>query len=149
MPRYALAVMTTAGLYETSGDWLLRHRACLVKVGLARGSRDRLSRQRANSALSRRPLDGAGNSVKGQLVAKFLSQQLGLESVRLKTGCMRAKSSTEGPKATAPWAPHAFCKIARPTPKSRSGASAKVSSGASGAKLVGCPYDWTTPRSRR
>jgi glutaminase len=32
------------------------------------------------------PLDGAGNSVKGQLVAKFLSQRLGMDLFVSKPG---------------------------------------------------------------
>jgi glutaminase len=61
--HYALAVMLTAGLYETSGDWL-------YDIGLP---------GKGGLGTFASPLDRAGNSVKGQLGAKFLSQQLGLD----------------------------------------------------------------------
>jgi glutaminase len=74
--HYALAVMATAGMYETSGDWLYDVGAPgksgigggIVAVAPGKGGLGTFSPL----------LDDAGNSVKGQRVAKFLSQRLGL-----------------------------------------------------------------------
>jgi glutaminase len=75
--HYALAVMTTAGLYETSGDWL-----CDIglpgKSGIG-GGIVTVSPGKSGLGTFAPPLDQAGNSVKGQLVAKFLSQRLGMD----------------------------------------------------------------------
>jgi glutaminase len=74
--RRVLAVMATAGLYETSGDWL-------YDVGLpgksgVGGGIVTIAPGKGGLATFAPPLDGAGNSVKGQLVARFLSDRLGL-----------------------------------------------------------------------
>lgn len=74
--HYALAVMTTAGLYETSGDWLYDI-GLPGKSGIG-GGIVTVSPGKGGLGTFAPPLDSAGNSVKGQLVAKFLSQQLGL-----------------------------------------------------------------------
>jgi glutaminase len=75
--HYTLAVMTTAGLYETSGDWLydigLPGKSG-IGGGIVTGSPGK-----GGLGTFAPPLDAAGNSVKGQLVAKFLSQRLGLD----------------------------------------------------------------------
>lgn len=74
--HYALAVMATAGMYETSGDWL-----CDVgvpgKSGIG-GGIVAVSPGKGGLGTFAPLLDDAGNSVKGQRVAKFLSQRLGL-----------------------------------------------------------------------
>jgi glutaminase len=75
--RYALAVMTTAGLYETSGDWLFDI-GLPGKSGIG-GGIVTVSPGKGGLGTFAPPLDRAGNSVKGQLVAKFLAQQLGLD----------------------------------------------------------------------
>lgn len=75
--HYALAVMTTAGLYETSGDWLYDI-GLPGKSGIG-GGIVAVSPGKGGLATFAPPLDAAGNSVKGQLVAKFLSQQLGMD----------------------------------------------------------------------
>jgi glutaminase len=75
--HYALAVMLTAGLYETSGDWLYEIGlpgksgigGGIVTVSPGKGGLGTFSPQ----------LDEAGNSVRGQLSAQFLSQRLGLD----------------------------------------------------------------------
>jgi glutaminase len=74
--RQVLAVMATAGLYETSGDWLF-------DVGLpgksgVGGGIITVSPGKAGLGTFAPPLDGAGNSVRGQLAARFLSERLGL-----------------------------------------------------------------------
>jgi len=75
--HYALAVMTTAGLYETSGDWLF-DTGLPGKSGISGGIVS-VSPGKGSLGTFAPPLDSAGNSVKGQLVAKFLSQRLGLD----------------------------------------------------------------------
>jgi glutaminase len=75
--HYALAVMATAGLYETSGDWLFDI-GLPGKSGIG-GGIVTVSPGKGGLGTFAPPLDSAGNSVKGQLVAKFLSQQLGMD----------------------------------------------------------------------
>ena len=75
--HYALAVMTTAGLYETSGDWLFDI-GLPGKSGIG-GGIVTVSPGKGGIGTFAPPLDRAGNSVKGQLVARFLSQQLGMD----------------------------------------------------------------------
>ena len=75
--HYTLAVMATAGLYETSGDWL-------YDIGLpgksgVGGGIVTVSPGKGGLGTFAPPLDSAGNSVKGQLVAKFLSHRLGMD----------------------------------------------------------------------
>jgi glutaminase len=74
--RYALAVMATAGLYETSGDWLFDI-GLPGKSGIG-GGIVAVSPGKGGLGVFAPPLDKAGNSVKGQLVAKFLADQLGM-----------------------------------------------------------------------
>jgi glutaminase len=75
--HYALAVMTTAGLYETSGDWLYDI-GLPGKSGIG-GGIVTVSPGKGGLGTFAPPLDKAGHSVKGQLVAKFLSQRLGMD----------------------------------------------------------------------
>jgi glutaminase len=75
--HYTLAVMLTAGLYEASGEWL-------YDVGLPAkseigGGIVTVSPGKGGMGTFAPPLDRDGNSVKGQLVAKFLSARLGLD----------------------------------------------------------------------
>lgn len=71
-----LAVMTTAGLYETSGDWLYDV-GLPGKSGIA-GGIVTVAPGKGSLGTFAPPLDAAGNSVKGQLATAFLSRQLGL-----------------------------------------------------------------------
>ena len=75
--RCALVVMATAGLYETSGEWLYTI-GLPGKSGIG-GGIVTVSPGKGGLGTFAPPLDSAGNSVKGQLVAKFLSQRLGLD----------------------------------------------------------------------
>lgn len=75
--HYALAVMLTAGLYETSGDWLYEI-GLPGKSGIG-GGIVTVSPGKGGLGTFAPPLDEAGNSVKGQLAAQFLSQRLGLD----------------------------------------------------------------------
>jgi len=73
--RHAMAVMITAGLYETSGDWLYDI-GLPGKSGIG-GGVVTVSPGKGGLGTFAPLLDEAGNSVKGQLVAKYLSQGLG------------------------------------------------------------------------
>jgi glutaminase len=74
--RQVLAVMATAGLYEQSGDWLYEV-GLPGKSGVA-GGLVTISPGKGGLGVFSPPLDGAGNSVRGQLVTRFLSERLGL-----------------------------------------------------------------------
>lgn len=74
--QHVLAVMVTAGLYETSGDWLYET-GLPGKSGVGGGMMT-VSPGKGGLGTFAPPLDGAGNSVKGQAVARFLSERLGL-----------------------------------------------------------------------
>ncbi len=74
--KHVLAVLATAGLYELSGDWL-------YEVGLpgksgVSGGIFTVAPGKGGLGVFAPRLDSAGNSVKGQLVSKFLSERLGL-----------------------------------------------------------------------
>jgi glutaminase len=75
--HYALAVMATAGLYESSGDWLYDI-GLPGKSGIG-GGITTVSPGKGGLGTFAPPLDAAGNSVKGQLVARFLSERLGMD----------------------------------------------------------------------
>ncbi len=75
--RHTLAVMATAGLYETSGDWLWDI-GLPGKSGIG-GGIVTVSPGKGGLGTFAPRLDAAGNSVKGQLAAKFLSRSLGLD----------------------------------------------------------------------
>jgi glutaminase len=74
--KCALAVMATAGLYETSGDWLYDV-GLPGKSGIGGGIVTVSPGKGGFGAFGPR-LDDAGNSVKGQLAARYLSERLGL-----------------------------------------------------------------------
>lgn len=71
-----LAVMATAGLYETSGDWLYDI-GLPGKSGVGGGIITVAPGKGGLGTFSPR-LDGAGNSVRGVLATKYLSTRLGL-----------------------------------------------------------------------
>jgi glutaminase len=75
--HYTLAVMATAGLYESSGDWLYEV-GLPGKSGIG-GGIVTVSPGKGGLGTFAPPLDAAGNSVKGQKVARFLSQNLGMD----------------------------------------------------------------------
>lgn len=72
-----LSVMAIAGLYETSGDWLYQV-GLPGKSGIG-GGIVTVSPGKGGLATYSTPLDAAGNSVRGQLTARFLSRRLGLD----------------------------------------------------------------------
>ena len=68
--------MLTAGMYETSGEWL--HRVGLpAKSGIG-GGIVTVSPGKGGMGTVAPRLDAAGNSVRGQHVAQYLSERLGL-----------------------------------------------------------------------
>ena len=75
--RATIAVMAVAGLYETSGDWLLDV-GLPGKSGIG-GGIVTVSPGRGSLGTFAPPLDAAGNSVKGQRVARQLAGELGLD----------------------------------------------------------------------
>jgi glutaminase len=75
--RATLAVMTIAGLYETSGEWLLDV-GIPGKSGVGGGIVTVSPGKGALGSYAPR-LDAAGNSVKGQLAARYLARHLGLD----------------------------------------------------------------------
>jgi glutaminase len=89
--RVTLAVMTIAGLYETSGDWLLDV-GVPGKSGIGGGIVTVSPGKGALATFGPR-LDEAGNSVKGQLAAQFLARHLGLDLL----------ASQPVPPAPTPW----------------------------------------------
>jgi glutaminase len=75
--RVTLAVMLVAGLYETSGDWLLDV-GMPGKSGIG-GGIVTVSPGKGGLGTYSPRLDRAGNSVRGQLVARSLARRLGLD----------------------------------------------------------------------
>ena len=74
--KRVLAALATAGMYEQSGDWL-------YEVGLpgksgVSGGIVTIAPGKGGVGTFAPALDEAGNSVRGQLATKFLSEQLGL-----------------------------------------------------------------------
>ncbi|GGF23746.1 glutaminase A [Subtercola lobariae] len=74
--KRVLAVLATAGLYERSGEWM-------YDIGLpgksgVSGGIITIAPGKGGVATYSPPLDEAGNSVRGQLASKFLSDLLGL-----------------------------------------------------------------------
>ena len=79
-----LAVMATAGMYETSGDWLYNI-GLPGKSGVG-GGIITVAPGKGGLGTFSPPLDEAGNSVRGQLATRFLSHQLGLNLFASKPG---------------------------------------------------------------
>lgn len=75
--HYTLAVMATAGLYETSGDWLYEI-GLPGKSGIGGGIVTVAPGKGALGTFAPR-LDGAGNSVQGQLATRDISRVLGMD----------------------------------------------------------------------
>jgi glutaminase len=75
--HYTLAVMTTAGLYETSGDWL--HDIGLPGKSGIGGGIVTVAPGKGGLGTFAPLLNAAANSLKGQLAAAFLSRRLGLD----------------------------------------------------------------------
>lgn len=74
--KRVLAILATAGMYERSGEWLFAI-GLPAKSGVSGGIMTAAPGKGGLASFSP-PLDSAGNSVRGQLAAKFLSDLLGL-----------------------------------------------------------------------
>jgi glutaminase len=74
--QHVLAVMATAGMYETSGDWLFDV-GVPGKSGIG-GGIVAVAPGKGGLGTFSPLLDRAGNSVRGQLAARYLSRTLGL-----------------------------------------------------------------------
>ncbi len=74
--HYALVVMVTAGMYETSGDWLYLT-GMPGKSGIG-GGIVCIAPGKGGLGTYAPRLDSIGNSVKGQLVAAYLARELGI-----------------------------------------------------------------------
>ena len=74
--KHVLAVLATAGLYERTGDWLFDI-GLPGKSGVS-GGIVTISPGKGGLAVFSPPLDPAGNSVRGQLVTRYLSEAAGL-----------------------------------------------------------------------
>jgi len=92
--QHALAVMATAGMYETSGDWLFDV-GVPGKSGIG-GGIIAVSPGKGGLGTFSPLLDAAGNSVRGQLAARHLSQTLGLS---LFASRVRRASAVDPPAA--------------------------------------------------
>lgn len=75
--RHTLAVMASAGLYETSGDWLYDV-GLPGKSGIG-GGIVTVSPGKGGLGTFAPLLDRAGNSIKGKLASAFLARELGLD----------------------------------------------------------------------
>ena len=97
--QHALAVMATAGMYETSGDWLFDV-GVPGKSGIG-GGIVAVSPGKGGLGTFSPLLDGAGNSVRGQLAARHLSRTLGLSLFASKEQS-RSPSAQNGPGPRRP-----------------------------------------------
>ncbi len=75
-PSYVMAVMATAGLYDNAGDWLY-DTGTPAKSGVGGGILAVIPGKLAIGTFSPK-LDQYGNSVRGQLAAKYIIEKLGL-----------------------------------------------------------------------
>jgi glutaminase len=89
--QHALAAMATAGMYETSGDWLFDV-GVPGKSGIGGGILA-VSPGKGGLGTFSPLLDQAGNSVRGQLAARHLSRKLGLSLFASKVQRARAGSA--------------------------------------------------------
>ena len=96
--RQVLAVMATAGMYETSGDWLFDV-GVPGKSGIGGGIMT-VSPGKGGLGTFSPLLDEAGNSVRGQLAARHLSRTLGL-SLFASEARRSAPLTTRSPRGAA------------------------------------------------
>ena len=98
--RHVLAVMATAGMYETSGDWLFDV-GVPGKSGIG-GGIIAVSPGKGGLGTFSPLLDRAGNSVRGQLAARHLSRTLGLSLFASKAPLTaRSPRPAHGPASRA------------------------------------------------
>jgi glutaminase len=82
--QHVLAVMVTAGLYENSGEWLY-DTGLPGKSGVS-GGIVAVAPGKGGLCTFSPPLDAAGNSVRGQLAARYLAERLGLNLFASEAG---------------------------------------------------------------
>jgi glutaminase len=80
--QYTLPVMATAGLYDDSGIWLYNS-GLPAKSGVG-GGLLAVCPGKFGIAVVSPPLDGAGNSVKGQLAIKYIVEKLNANPYRIQ-----------------------------------------------------------------
>lgn len=95
--HYTLAVMLTAGLYESSGEWLYDV-GLPAKSGIG-GGIVTVAPGKGGLGTFAPPLDLEGNSVKGRLVAEFLSARLGMDLLISRPEPDRPQRWTDQPGA--------------------------------------------------
>jgi len=95
--QHALAVMATAGMYETSGDWLFDV-GTPGKSGIGGGIMT-VSPGKGGLGTFSPLLDRAGNSVRGQLAARHLSRTLGLSLFASQASHASSSASRGSPAA--------------------------------------------------
>jgi glutaminase len=93
--KHVLAAMATAGLYEHSGDWL-------YEVGLpgksgVSGGIVTIAPGKGSLGTFSPLLDGAGNSVRGQRVTRYLSEKMGLNVFASKPIASQNSGPIDGP----------------------------------------------------
>ena len=98
--QHALAVMATAGMYETSGDWLFDV-GVPGKSGIG-GGIVAVSPGKGGLGTFSPLLDRAGNSVRGQLAARHLSRTLGLSLFASR----EQRPAPSAPNGPGPRRPH-------------------------------------------
>lgn len=76
LPKHVLAIMATAGLYDGAGDWLY-NTGTPAKSGVGGGIVAVIPGKLAIGVFAP-PLDSIGNSVRGQLAATYIINELGL-----------------------------------------------------------------------
>ena len=76
-PQHVLSVMTTCGMYDAAGEWMLRV-GLPAKSGVAGGHAGGLPGQFGHRGSSRPPLDARGNSVRGVAAFKRIAADLQL-----------------------------------------------------------------------
>lgn len=102
-----LAVMTIAGMYETSGDWLFDV-GMPGKSGIA-GGLVTVSPGKGALATFSPLLDDAGNSVRGQLATRHLARRLGLDILASEAAptapSARLREGADSPESGEPSSP--------------------------------------------
>lgn len=97
--RRVLAALATAGLYELSGDWLFDI-GLPGKSGVS-GGIVTIAPGKGGLGTFAPALDAAGNSVKGQLVARVLSERLGLNLFASRPEPTPSAAATDSTRSNA------------------------------------------------
>jgi hypothetical protein len=125
--RHVLAVITTAGLYEDSGNW--RYEVDLPGMSAIGGGIIAVAPGKGGLATFAPLLDQAGNSVRGRLAARFLWRALGLD-IFLSSA---EKAGTEQP----PWSGDSAS-----TPTARRSITTRTPACDLSTLTAGCRAEW-------